>query len=160
VEKNKFMANTYTQIIVQLVFSPKYRDALINKLWKNDLEKYITAIVQNNEHKLLAISAMPDHIHILIGYKVTQLIPDLVEEIKTSSNLWIKQNNLSRFKFDWQKGYGAFSYSRRQLDIVVKYVLNQEQHHKKRSFKNEYFEFLNIFEIEYKDEYVFDFFED
>jgi putative transposase len=153
------MANTYTQIIVQLVFSPKHRDALIDKSWKNDLEKYITAIVQNNGHKLLAISAMPDHIHILIGYKVTQLIPDLVENIKTSSNTWINDNNLSRFKFDWQKGYGAFSYSRKQLDVVVKYVLNQKQHHKKKSFKTEYFEFLEKFKIEYKEEYVFDFFE-
>jgi putative transposase len=152
------MANTYTQIIVQLVFSPKYRDAMIQKGWKNELEKYITAIVQNNGHKLLAISAMPDHIHILLGYKVTHLIPDLVEEIKTSTNLWIKQNNLSRFKFDWQKGYGAFSYSRRQLDVIVKYVMNQEEHHRKKTFRKEYLHFLKEFEIEFKEEYVFEFF--
>ncbi len=154
------MANTYTQILIQLVFSPKHRDSLIQKSWKNELEKYITSIVQNNGHKLLAVSAMPDHVHILLGYKVTQLIPDLVEEIKTSTNLWINQNKLLRFKFDWQKGYGAFSYSKRQLDVVVKYVMNQEEHHRKKTFKKEYHEFLQEFEIEFNEKYVFEFFDE
>lgn len=94
------MANTYTQFYVQLVFSPKNRDALIQKTWKNELEMYITGIVQNNGHKMLAIKCMPDHIHIFIGYNVNQLIPTLVEQIKTSSNSWIKKNHFSRFKFD------------------------------------------------------------
>jgi putative transposase len=103
------MANTYTQLYIHLVFSPKNGDALIKKEWKNKLEKYITGIVQKNGHKMLAIYAIPDHVHIFIGYNINQLIPDLVEKIKTSSNLWIKENRLSKFKFDWQKGYGAFS---------------------------------------------------
>ncbi len=124
------------------------------------LEKYIFGIVQNNNHKMLAIVAMSDHIHIFIGYNVNQLIPDLVENIKTSSNSWIKDNKLSKFKFDWQKGYGAFSHSRAQLDTVVKYVLNQEQHHKKKSFRSEYLEILEKNEIEFNREYIFEFFDD
>ena len=154
------MANTYTQMYVHLIFAPKNREALIEKKWNKRLEKYITGIVQNHKHKLLAIWAMPDHIHIFIGYNVNHLIPDLVEDIKTSSNSWIKQNGLSKFKFEWQKGYGAFSHSRSQIDTVVKYILNQEKHHKKRPFKEEYLEILRKNKIEFKDEYIFDFFDD
>lgn len=127
---------------------------------KDELEKYITGIVQNNGHKLIAIGSMPDHIHIFIGYNVNQTIPKLVEQIKTSSNHWIQKNKLTRVKFDWQKGYGAFTHSHLQVDRVAKYVLNQEEHHKKASFKEEYLEFLQMNEIEYKNEYVFSFFED
>lgn len=154
------MANTYTQMYVHLVFAPKNREALIGKAWKDDMEKYITGIVQNHKHKMLAIGSMPDHIHLFIGYNVNHLIPDLVEEVKTSSNAWIKQNKLSKFRFEWQKGYGAFSHSRSQLDTVVKYVLNQEMHHKKKSFKEEYLEILRKNDIDFKNEYVFDFFKD
>lgn len=153
------MANTYTQLYVHLVFSPKNREALIRKEWKDELEKYITGIVQNHEHKLLAIGSMPDHIHIFIGYNVNQLIPDLVENIKTSSNAWIKEKRLSKFKFEWQKGYGAFSHSRSQIDAVVKYVLDQEEHHRKKTFREEYLEMLRKNEVEFKDEYLFEFFE-
>ena len=103
------MANTYTQCYFQLVFAAKNRDALIKKSWKNELEMYITGIVQNHKHKLLAINAMPDHIHIFIGYHISQLIPDLVEEIKTSSNAWIEKGNLSKFKFEWQKRHGKMN---------------------------------------------------
>ncbi len=154
------MANTYTQLYIHLVFAVKNRNALVKKEWKDDLEKYITGIIQNHKHKLLAIGTMPDHIHIFVGYNVNQLMPDLVENIKTSSNDWVKVNKLSKFKFEWQKGYGAFSHSRSQLDTVVKYILNQEQHHKKQSFKSECMEMLRKNEIAFKDEYVFDFFED
>ena len=154
------MANTYTQIYIHLVFSPKNREALIRKSWKDELEMYVTGIVQNNNHKLLAVGAMHDHIHIFIGYNVNQRIPDLVENIKTSTNEWIKDKKLSKFKFEWQKGYGAFSHSRSQLDTVIKYILNQEEHHKKKPFKEEYLEILRKNEIDFKEEYVFDFFED
>jgi putative transposase len=154
------MANTFKQCYFQLVFAVKNRDALINKSWKNELEMYITSIVQNHKHKLLAISAMPDHIHIFIGYHLSQLIPDLVEEIKTSSNAWIKMENLSKFKFEWQKGYGAFTYSHSQIDAVIKYIMNQEIHHQKKSFREEYLEILRKNEVEFKDEYVFEFFDD
>ena len=138
----------------------KNRDALIKKEWKDGLEKYITGIVQNQRHKMLAIGAMPDHMHILIGYNVNQLIPDLVEEIKTSSNLWIKGEKLSKYKFDWQKGYGAFTHSRSQIDPVVKYILTQEEHHKTSPFRDEYLEMLIKNNIEFKDEYLFEFFSD
>ena len=154
------MANTYTQCYFHLVFAVKNRDALIKKAWKDELEMYITGIVQNHKHKMLAIGAMPDHIHIFIGYNVNHLIPDLVEEIKTSSNAWIKEKRLSQFKFEWQKGYGAFTHARSQLDTVVKYVLTQEEHHKKTTFREEYLEMLRRNDIEFKEEYVFEFFDE
>lgn len=154
------MANTYTQCYFHLVFAVKNRQALIRREWKDELEKYITGVVQNHGHKMLAIGGMPDHIHIFIGYKVTQLIPDLVEEIKTSSNAWIKERKFSRYKFDWQKGYGAFTHARSQLDSVVRYIRSQEEHHRKKTFREEYLEMLMKNEIDYQEKYVFDFFED
>lgn len=154
------MANTYTQSYFHLVFAVKRRDALIKKEWKDELEMYITGIVQNQQHKLLAIGAMPDHMHILIGYNVNHLIPDLVEEIKTSSNSWIKSKRLSKYKFEWQKGYGAFTHSRSQIDTVIKYILTQEEHHIKKLFKEEYLEILEKNNVEYNQEYLFEFFND
>lgn len=154
------MADTYTQCYLHLVFAVKNRDALIKKVWKNELEMYITQIIQNHKHKLLYIFAMPDHLHIFVGYNVNHLIPNLVEEIKTSSNSWVKNNNLSRFKFEWQKGYGAFTHSHSQLNTVIQYIKNQEIHHKKRTFCEEYLELLRKNEIEFKDEYVFHFFDE
>jgi len=153
------MANTYTQLYVHLVFSPKNRESLIGNEWRIKLEKYITGITQNNGHKMLAIYCMPDHIHLLIGYQVSQLIPELVEKIKTSSNQWINENKFSKFKFEWQKGYGAFSHSRSQIDHVVKYILNQAEHHKKKPFKTEYLKMLRDNDIQFKNEYLFQFFD-
>ena len=103
---------------------------------------------------------MPDHIHIFIGYKLTESIPKLVEEIKTSTNHWIKKRNLSKFKFDWQRGYGAFTHSHSKLATVANYVSNQEEHHRKKTFKEEYLEMLYKFEIDFKEEYMFEFFDD
>lgn len=154
------MANTFSQSYFHLVFAVKHSEALIGRQWKNELEKYITGIIQNHKHKLLAINTMPDHIHIFIGYNLNHLIPNLVEEIKTSSNLWIKQNGFSKIKFDWQKGYGAFTNSHSQIGKAMKYIMNQELHHKKKSFKEEYLEMLQKNEIQYSDEYVFEFFDD
>jgi REP element-mobilizing transposase RayT len=154
------MANTYTQCYFHLVFAVRNRNALIKKEWKNEMEKYITGIAQNHQHKMLAVGSMPDHIHILIGYNVNQLIPDLVEEIKTATNAWIKEKRLSKFKFDWQKGYGAFTHSRSEIDNVVKYILSQEEHHKKRPFKEEYLEMLEKNEVIFSNEYLFEFFND
>ncbi|MDP3002708.1 MAG: IS200/IS605 family transposase [Bacteroidales bacterium] len=154
------MANTYTQCYFHLVFAVKNRDALIKKEWKDEMEMYITGIAQNHRHKVLAIGSMPDHMHILIGYNVNQLIPDLVEEIKTSSNSWIKGKRLSKFKFEWQMGYGAFTHSRSQIDPVIKYILSQEEHHKKKLFKVEYLEMLEKNNVEFNQEYLFEFFSD
>jgi len=153
------MANTYTQLEIQLVFAVKGRQSLIQKSWKDKLYKYITGIVQNNNHKMLRINGMPDHVHIFIGYHPAQLIPDLVEDIKTSSNAFIKHNGFCPFKFNWQTGYGAFSYGRSQRSAVIKYIDNQELHHRKKTYREEYLERLRKFEVEYKDEYLFDFLE-
>ena len=154
------MANTYTQCYVHLVFAVKNRDSLIKIAWKNELEMYITGIIQNHKHKLLSIYAMPDHIHIFIGYNINQLIPNLVEYIKTSSNAWVKNNNLSKFRFEWQRGYGAFTHSHSQINTVIQYIKNQDIHHQKRTFREEYLELLQKNEVAFKDEYVFIFWDD
>jgi REP element-mobilizing transposase RayT len=154
------MANTYVQAYFHLVFAVKFRQSLIQKSWKDDLEKYITGIIQKQGHKLIAIGSMPDHIHIFIGYNVNQTIPVLVETIKTSSDQWIKTQNLTRSKFQWQQGYGAFTYSHSQIATVAKYVLNQEAHHRKNTFKEEYLDMMHKFQVEFKNEYMFDFFND
>lgn len=153
------MANTYTQLDIQLVFAVKGRQSLIGKSWKEELYRYITGIVQNHRHKMLQINGMPDHVHIFIGYDPNQLIPKLVEEIKTSSNDFIKKKRLTPYAFSWQEGYGAFSYGRSQRGNVIKYLENQEVHHRKKAFREEYLEMLQKFEIDYKEEYLFDFLE-
>jgi putative transposase len=153
------VANTYKQAYFHLVFTVKYRNALIAKSWREVLEKYITGIVQNNSHKLIAIYAMRDHIHILIGYNLNQTIPVLIENIKTSSNEFIKREKLCPYKFQWQNGYGAFSVSHTMVNRVYNYVMNQEEHHKKRSFQEEYMELLTMSGIDFKVEYLFEFFD-
>ena len=150
------MANTYTQLYIQLVFSVQGRESLIRKSWKDELYAYIGGIILNNKSKPLAINGMPDHIHIFIGYNPTTALPDLVEEIKTSSNRFLKEKYKTQV-FNWQKGYGGFSYSRSHIDAVIKYIRNQEKHHQIHTFKQEYLKMLNDFEIEYKDNYLFDF---
>lgn len=148
------MANTYTQIYLQFVFAVQDRASLIKDVWKDELYKYITGIVQNNKHKLIAINGMPNHIHIFIGYKPHQLIPDLLQDIKASSSGWINNRGFVNGKFRWQESYGAFSYSHSQIDRVAKYIINQEQHHKKKKFREEYLELLNRFDIDYDDRYI------
>ncbi len=148
------MANTYTQIYLQFVFAVQDRVSLIQSDWKDELYKYITGIVQNNKHKLIAINGMPNHLHVFVGYKPHQLIPDLLQDIKGSSSKWINSRKLIRGRFRWQEGYGAFSYSHSHLDNVVKYIMNQEQHHKKRTFGEEYNELLKKFEVDYDEKYI------
>ena len=151
------MANTYTQLHIQLVFAVKGRESLIQKSWKDELYKYITGIVQNHNHKMLQINGMPDHLHIFIGYNPNQKIPDLVETIKTDSNHFIKRQGFCKYKFSWQEGYGAFSYARSQVNSVAQYIAKQEEHHRQKTFREEYLEMLQKFEVEYKEEYLFDF---
>lgn len=153
------MPNTYTQLYIQIVFAVKGREALIPKNNKNRLEKYITGIVQNKKCKMLAISCMPDHTHLFVGLHPEIAISDLVRDIKSNSSSFINDEKITAHKFSWQSGFGAFSYAQSQIDSVVKYVLNQEEHHKKKTFKEEYLEFLKKFEIEFKDEYLFEFYE-
>lgn len=147
---------TYSKIYIQLVFAVKNRKALIDVSWETKLYKYITGIVTNKGQKLLAINGMPNHIHILIGLRPNMKISDLVREIKKSSNAFVNENKFSSFKFEWQKGYGAFSYSHSDLDRVIHYIKNQKEHHKKNTFKKEYQRFLEKFEIDYNDDYLFD----
>lgn len=151
------MSNTYTQMHIQLVFAVQGRASLIKRDWKNNLYGYITGIVQNHGHKMLQINGMPDHLHIFIGYNPRQSIADLVETIKTDSNHYIKREGFCPRKFNWQEGYGAFSYARSQVDAVIKYVANQETHHRNKTFREEYIQMLQKFEVKYKDEYLFDF---
>ncbi len=150
------MPGTFSQIYIQIVFAVKHRESLINSSWEEELFKYITGIVQNKGQKMLAINGMPDHIHFLIGMKPACCLSDLVREIKKSSNGFINEKKLSKFRFQWQEGYGSFSYSHSHLDNVIKYITNQKEHHKNKSFKDEYIDFLNQFEIEHKPEYLFD----
>lgn len=149
------MAGTFSQIYIQIVFAVEHRESLIMQEWEAELYKYITGIVQNKGQKMLAINGMPDHIHIFIGMKPSCCLSDLVREIKKSSNDFIKEKKFSKFKFNWQEGYGTFSYSHSAIDNVVKYIMNQKEHHKKKTFREEYIDFLNKFEIDYKDEYLF-----
>ena len=154
------MPNTYTQLYIQFVFAVKHRESLIKREWKDDLYKYVTGIVQNNKCKMLAVGGMPDHIHIFIGYKPTIAIPDLIKDIKLASGSWINDNRLTSHRFNWQEGYGAFSYRLRDVDDICRYIQNQEAHHKGISFKDEYVGLLKDFAIEYDEKYLFDFYTD
>lgn len=150
------MAGTYSQIYIQIVFAVKYRQSLIHASWEEELYKYITGIVTNKGQKMLAINGMPDHIHIFIGMKPNCCLSDLVREIKKASNEFVKEKKFTGYKFQWQEGFGAFSYSHSSLDNVIRYIQNQKEHHRKKTFKEEYEEFLTLFQIEFKDEYLFE----
>ncbi|MFO7445087.1 MAG: IS200/IS605 family transposase [Ignavibacteriaceae bacterium] len=150
------MANTYTQIYLQLVFSPQGHDNIIPRKHKEELHKYITGIIQKRNHKLLAINCMPDHAHIFTGYNPAQALPDLLRDIKAISSKFINDSHWMPGSFRWQDGYGAFSYSRSQIDAVIKYINKQEEHHKKTTFREEYLKMLQKFEIEYEDKYLFE----
>jgi putative transposase len=149
------MANTYTQIHLQFVFAVKYRNGLIHASFKEELYKYISGIIKENNHKLLAINGMPDHLHIFIGMRPSQSISDLLQDIKGSSSKWINEKKFLKVKFEWQEGYGAFSYSKSHVNNVISYIQNQENHHKKETFREEYLKFLKVFEIEYDERYIF-----
>lgn len=150
------MAGTFSQIYIQIIFAVKYRQSLIHADWEEELYKYITGIITNKGQKLLAINGMPDHIHIFIGMRPSCCLSDLVREIKKASNDFIKEKKFTKFDFQWQDGYGAFSYSYSSLDNVIRYIQNQKEHHSKKTFKEEYKEFLTLFQIEHKDEYLFE----
>lgn len=150
------MPTTYSQIYIHVVFAVKNRDACISCAWEEELYKYITGIIQGKGQKLLAINGMSDHIHFLIGMKPTCCLSDLVREVKKSSNSFIAERKFMKCKFDWQEGFGAFSYSHSHLGNVINYILTQKAHHSKTTFKEEYLNVLNKFEIEFKHEYVFE----
>ena len=148
--------STYSQIYIQVVFAVKGRRSSIDTSWEEELYKYITGIIKGKGQKLLAINGMPDHIHFLIGMKPSCCLSDLVREVKKSSNEFIRLKGFVERKFEWQDGYGAFSYSHSNLDNVINYIQNQKEHHRNVSFKEEYLEFLKQFQIDYKEEYLFE----
>ena len=150
------MAGTFSQIYIQIVFAVKGRQSLLAREWEDEIYKYITGIITNKGQKLLAINGMPDHVHILIGMKPSCCLSDLVREIKKASNEFINQKGFLRTKFEWQEGYGAFSYSHSALDNVIKYIENQKEHHKRSSFQEEYKDFLEKYRVEHKEEYLFE----
>ena len=153
------MANTYSQIYIQTVFAVNGRLSLIRPEFKEEIYKYITGIVRNQGQKLIAINGMPDHVHILIGLKPSMALANLVREIKADSSNFVNEKRFVRGKFSWQEGYGAFSYGHSQLDTIIRYIQNQEQHHKRSSFKNEYLTLLRKFDIAFDEKYVFEFIE-
>ena len=154
-KSNSTAAGTYSQIYIQIVFAVKFRESLISQEWEERLYMYISGIIREKQQKLIAINGMPNHIHILVGMKPSCCLSDLVREIKKASNDFVNGNKLSKSNFSWQEGYGAFSYSHSQLDSVITYIKNQKEHHKAKSFREEYIEFLNKFNVEYKDQFLF-----
>jgi REP element-mobilizing transposase RayT len=150
------MPGNFSKIHIQVVFAVKARAALIQPQWEDQLYKYISGIISNKEQKLLAINGMPDHIHILIGMRPSCCLSDLVREIKKSSNQFINDSRFTPFKFQWQEGFGSFSYSQNDVDKVINYIRNQKDHHRKQNFRDEYRALLREFQIEYKDEFLFD----
>lgn len=153
------MANTFSQIYIQIVFSVKGRHNLIQKKWQEELYKYICGIVSGKQQKVFAIGGVGDHIHILVSLKPNISISDLVKEIKINSSKWINEKRFVYGKFQWQEGFGAFSYSHSQLDNVIEYINNQEQHHKKKTFKDEYIELLKKFNISIDEKFLFEWIE-
>ncbi|MBI5726532.1 MAG: IS200/IS605 family transposase [Ignavibacteriales bacterium] len=148
------MANTYSQVYLHFVFAVKNRDSLIRDSWRRDLYKYISGIVKNKGHKQLALNGTSNHLHLFVGFKISQAIPDFMKDVKTASSIWINQQNFHSGKFMWQEGYGVFSYAQSQIDSVVKYINNQEEHHRVKTFTEEYTLMLEKFKISYSEKYI------
>ena len=150
------MAGTFSQIYIQIVFAVKGRENLIGNSWKDELHKYISGIITNKGQKSIIVNGVSDHIHLFVGIKPSIAISDLVRDIKNNSGNFINDNKFVRGKFSWQEGYGTFSYAHSQIEQVYNYILNQEQHHHRKTFKEEYLYFLQKFEIEYNEKYLFE----
>ena len=150
------MPGTFSQIYIQIVFAVKGRENLIGKNWKDELHKYISGIITKKGQKSIIVNGVSDHIHVFVGLKPSMAISDLVRDIKNNSCNFINDKKFVECKFSWQEGYGAFSYAHSQIEQVYNYILNQELHHHKKTFKEEYLDFLQKFEIEYDEKYVFE----
>lgn len=153
------MANSYKKIYLHVVFAVKHRKALLHKSWRQSLFKYMAQSLNHRGHFSLAVNGHIDHVHLFFSYSTNELIPDLVREIKKSATKFINDNQFTNHKFEWQSGYAVFSNSDAEIDRVIKYIVNQENHHAKVNFQKEYLDYLHKYLIEYKDEYVFDFLE-
>ena len=151
------MGDSYAQIYIQVVFAVEERARLIQPEHKEEVYKYITGIVRNQGHKLLAINGVSDHVHILIGLRPSTALSDLVRDIKANSSRFINEKRWVRGKFRWQEGFGAFSYGHSQLGRVIGYIRNQEEHHRRNSFRSEYLTLLRKFDIAFEEKYLFKF---
>jgi putative transposase len=154
------MPNTYTQLYIHLVFAVKHRQALIKPEFREEIERYMTGLLQNKRNKLIAIYLMPDHAHILIGQNPATSLSEIVQVLKTETTNFINEKGFTPSRFNWQEGFGAFSHSRRELDKVVKYILNQPEHHKMKKFRAEYLMLLRRYEVDFQEQYLFEFFDD
>lgn len=150
------MANTYHQIYIQVVFAIKYREAVIANKWKSTLFGVIGNLINESGCKTIIVNGIEDHVHCFFGLKPTISISELMKTVKAKSSKYINDHNLTKSRFEWQEGYGAFSYSQSQIDSVYKYIKNQEAHHQKQTFKEEYLDFLNKFNVSYDEKYIFD----
>jgi putative transposase len=153
------MANTFTQIYIQAIFAVQNRDCIIHSNWEDELQKYITGIVQNEGHKMLEINGTHSHVHLFFGMKPNQSLSKIIQVVKSNSSKWISEKGFIKSKFSWQEGFGAFSYGHSQLTDVITYIKNQKEHHKKQSFRDEYLLYLKKFYIKYDEKYLFDFFD-
>ena len=153
------MGDTYTQLFVQIVFAVRGRVNFIGKEHRELVHRHVTAVMQNDGHKMLSVFCMPDHIHFLAGLNPAQSISDMVLDVKRASTNMLNEKGLFNGHFNWQKGFGAFSHSKSQVPDVINYILNQEAHHQQKTFRQEYHEFLDKFGIAYKEEYLFEFYE-
>jgi putative transposase len=150
------MSDTFSQLYIQYVFAVKGRENLLQKSWRQDVFKYMAGIISGKNQKSIIVNGVEDHVHVFVGLRPTMCIADLIRDIKNNSSKFINEQNFLKGKFAWQEGYGAFSYSHSQIENVYQYIADQEEHHKKTTFKEEYFEFLQKFEIEYNEKYLFE----
>lgn len=150
------MAGTYSRIHIQVVFAVKGRDNLLLKPWREEVFKYMAGIINEKGQKSIIVNGVTDHVHVFVGLKPSVALADLVRDVKNNSSNFINKKRFVQGRFSWQEGYGAFSYSYSQLDTVYKYILHQEEHHREKTFKEEYLEFLRKFEIEHDEKYLFD----
>ena len=154
------MAGTFSQIYIQLVFAVKGRESVLHEDWREDLFKYMAAIIKGKEQKSIIVNGMADHVHAFVGLRPAMPIADLVRDLKNNSSKYINDRKLVKGRFVWQEGYGAFSYGQSQVEAVYQYILHQKEHHRKRTFKEEYIGFMQKFQIEYDERYLFDWIED
>lgn len=150
------MSGTFSQLYIQVVFAVKGRQNLMHKSWRKELHKYISGIIENKGHKSIIVNGVADHVHVFIGLKPAMALSDLVRDIKNNSSKWINENHFVLGKFEWQSGYGAFSYSKSHVGNVYQYITNQEAHHAQTSFKEEYINLLNTYEVPYEERFLFD----
>ena len=153
------MANTFSQVYIQVVFAVKGRQNLLKKPWREEVFKYMAGIINGKNQKSIIVNGVEDHVHLFIGIKPTISISDLIRDVKNNSTNFINGQNYINGKFSWQEGFGVFSYSHFQIENVYQYILNQESHHYKKTFKEEYLDFLQKFEIEYNEKYLFEWIE-